>query len=122
MAVPYKLTSTTALKNRISGYGYIQPPNVNNSAGVNVRVAVSEYVTDRDGGTTSKAPSLPTGVTQTNLDSGVWYEFPFTEEVDANLSDAAKRAEVETMLAAEESAQLQTLQDQLQLWGWEGTA
>lgn len=122
MAVEYKLTSTTALKNRVSGFAYVQPPDVNNSAGTNVRVAVAEYVTDRDGGTTTKAPSLPAAITQANLDAGVWYEFSFSYQLDANQTDAAKKDEVEANLAGEEAAQLQSLQDQLGLWGWEGTA
>jgi len=122
MAVEYILTHTNALQSRVSGYAFIQPPDVNNSAGTNVRTAVSEYVTDRDGGTTTKAPALPAAVTQANLDAGVFYEFSFTIEVLVTDTDAAKRAAVEANLASQEAAQLQDLQDQLGLWGWEGQA
>jgi len=122
MAVEYKTTTTTKLKNRISGFAYSVVPAGSNVAGTTWKVALTEFITDRDGVTTTKAPSLPAAVTQVQLDVGDLVEWPFMVELDANLSDGAKETAVQVQLLADEVDVLTELQDQLNFWGREGQA
>ncbi len=118
MAVEYKTTTTTKLKNRISGFAYSVVPAGNNVAGVTWKLALTEFL----GVTLSKAPSLPAAVTQVQLDAGDLVEWPFSIEVNANLIDADKETAVQAQLLVEEVDVLADLQSQLNFWGREGQA
>ena len=118
MAVEYKITVNADLQNRVQGFAYSMVPSGNNVAGITWKTALTEYL----GSTTSKAPSLPAAVTQANLDVGDFYEWAFTVPLDANLSNVAKEAEVQSFLVAEEPTVVSVLQNQLRFWGREGSA
>ena len=118
MAVEYKITINADLENRISGFAYSVVPAGNNVAGITWKTALVEWLES----TVSKAPSLPASVTQTQLDSGDSYEWPFGIPMDANLSVGAKETEVQNFLTAQESTVISTLQNRLRFWGREGSA
>ncbi len=123
MAVEYKTTTTTKLKNRISGFAYSVVPTGNNIAGITWKVALTEFLTvDRVDGTTSVAPTLPAAVTQVQLDAGDFVEWPFSIEVNADLTDVNKETVVQAQLLVEEVEVLAELQSQLNFWGREGQA
>ncbi len=99
MAVEYKTTTTTKLKNRISGFAYSVVPAGNNIAGTTWKLALTEFLaSDRIVGTTSVAPSLPAAVTQVQLDAGDFVEWPFSIEVNADLTDVDKETAVQVQL------------------------
>ena len=122
MAIEYKITTNSDLENRVQGFAYSVVPAGNNVAGTTWKTALTQYLTDLDGSTISKAPSLPAVVTQVQLDAGDFYEWAFTVPLDANLSAGLKETEVQTFLVAEEPGVLAVLQNRLRFWGREGTA
>ncbi len=121
MAVIYKTTTSGKFKDQISGFAYSVVPAGSNVAGTTWKVALVEYVTDRDGSMASQAPSLPVAVTQGELDVGDLVEWDFNfSGFDANLSNAQKETDLQVFLVAQEPGKLQALQDILQFWGREG--
>ena len=122
MAIEYKITVNADLENQVQGFAYSVVPAGSNVAGITWKLALTEYLTDLNGNTTSKAPSLPAAVTQVQLDAGDFYEWAFAVPLDANLSAGLKETEVKTFLVAEEPGVLAVLQNRLRFWGREGTA
>jgi len=123
MAVEYKTTTTTKLKNSVSGFAYSVVPAGTNVAGTTWKVALTEFLTDRDGDTASKAPSLPAAVTQVELDAGDFVEWPFTvDTLNADDTDIDKETELQAQLLVKEVDILADLQAQLNFWGREGQA
>ena len=119
MAVEYVITSNADRSYRISGFAHSLVPTGNNIVGFLGSSVLVEYLPS----TVSQAPSnrLPGG-RQGELDTGTMYEWPFTVEVDANASNEAKQAAVETWLVANEPAEMAVLANRLGFWGEAGRA
>lgn len=123
MAVEYKITVNSDKENRVQGFAYSVVPAGTNVASVTWKLALVEYLVDsKVFGTTSEAPSLPAVVSQTDLDAGNFYEWPFSVDLDAKDTPAAKEATVQAALVAEEAEILAVLQNRLRFWSREGTA
>lgn len=122
MAVEYKITVNSDLENRVQGFAYSVVPVGTNVAGTTWKLALTQYLTDLNGSTATQAPSLPAAVTQPDLDAGDFYEWLFTVELDAGLSDVDKETEVQTQLLADEPGIIAVLQNRLRFWGREGQA
>ena len=122
MAVEYKTTTTTKLKNVVSGFAYSVVPAGDNAATITWKLALTEFLTDRDGDTASKAPTLPAAVTQVQLDAGDLVEWPFTVNVNAHDTDGDKETELQVQLLVQEVDVLADLQARLNFWGREGQA
>lgn len=59
---------------------------------------------------------------KTKVATGELYEIVKTVEMDANLSNANKKAAIDADYAAESAGLLTTLQDQLTFWGYQSTS
>lgn len=116
----YRILDGGDLNDRVTGFAYTAVPAGNNAAATSWQQVVAEYVTRTHGATTSRAPALPAGVSQAELDSGAKFEWEFTVEFDANLTDLGKRSAVETVIAAREAELVTHLQNRLRFWGFEG--
>ena len=119
MVIAYKITTNedrgSDKKNLVSGFAYLSVPTGNNKAPMTWRQALIEYLVDTtEAGTISVAPfSLPSGITQSQLDAGDIYEWPFNIPVKRNLSVGA-------FLVNKEPKVISVLQDRLRFWGKEG--
>lgn len=116
----YRILDGGDLNDRVTGFAYTAVPAGINAAGSSWQQVVAEYVIRTHGATTSRAPALPAGVTQAELDSGAKYEWEFTAEFDANLADLEKRDAVVVVVVAREAELAAHLQNRLRFWGFEG--
>ncbi len=124
MPVRYVILDTSPLGNRVFGYAHSTVPGGNNDAGVAwSQAVVDSVIRDSESGTTvSLAPAslLPAG-RQTQLDNGSKYEWDFSVEFSAKLSNAEKVAVVEAFLVAEEPNVIARLAKRLNFWGKTGS-
>ena len=114
----YVILTNSDKGHRISGFAHSVVPSGDNAAGTPWSQALIEYLES----TVSQVPSsvLPAG-RQTELDSGLKYEWPFTVDVNAHATPATKQGEVEAELVELEPDILTKLQNRLQFWGKTGS-
>ena len=116
--VEYVILTNSDKGHRISGFAHSVVPVGNNVVGTPWSQALIEYLED----TTSQVPtSVLPGGRQTELDSGVKYEWPFTVDVDAHAASTVKETEVQTELTSLEPEVLTKLQNTLEFWGRTGS-
>ncbi len=116
MAIEYVITTQSDDERRVSGFAYSVVPVGNNEASISWSLALTQYLGD----TTAKAPALPAGVTQAELDLGVKYEWAFSAGVNPGDLPGVKETRLKEILVLEEPGIISTLQTTLEFWGREG--
>ena len=104
---------------------HLAVPAGDNAAGVSWQSVAADYVvvTSANQTTLSVVPvSMLEPGAQAALDAGSLYEHVFRVQDDANAVPATRLANLETVVAAEVTTQLVTLQNQLNYWGKKGDA
>lgn len=100
---------------------HVVVPGGNNAAGVAWQTAVVDYLSLPQGlGTVSIVPGLAVAE-QTKLDNGQLVEYVEGVRDDANASDAARKTNVETHVAARAAEIGTELANMLQHWGESGS-
>ncbi len=121
----YILLESADKQNQVRVVVHTPVPNSNNAVNVKWRDAVVAWVgsrTDPVGDMTSVVPVslLPAGV-QAARDAGVVYEWEGTVRFDANISNTAKLAAIDTWVADNEADEFARLQSILEFYGKTGS-
>ena len=114
----YILLESADKQNQVRVVVHTAVPNSNNAVGVKWRDALVAW----KGDATSAVPvsMLPAGV-QADLDTGAVYEWGDDIDFDANLSNAAKLAAINTWVSDNEADEFTRLQSILEFYGKTGT-
>ena len=119
MASQYVILAGSDEDNSVSVVVHTDVPAAGtNAAGTQWQTAVSQW---RDGAASAVPTPILPGGRQTDLDSGIYHEWQFTAEYDANESNANKQAALEAEITARAAAELSKMQNILQFWGETGS-
>ena len=111
----YHIVAMAPKEHKVNVVFHIPIPNENNSANVNLRTALAQYISDA--GKTESAVPWDIGSEEAQILAGEIYEHRETVDVDAKLTVAQKRDLVDARYTALSTQVVNKVRSILKFWG-----
>lgn len=111
----YHITDLSPKEDKVKVIFHIPIPDENNSAGVNLRTALAQYISNA--GITASAVPWDVSSEETQILNGMLYEHSETVYVDANLTLVQKRNIIDARYTVLTTQAVSKIQSILKYWG-----